>query len=62
MNQARSVHDALFAEPRSIWDVGVRLFRDALVGDDDEETNEEDSPSKARLARAAAAAARAESD
>ena len=62
MNQARSVPDALFAEPRSIWDVGVRLFRDALVGDDDEETNEEDSPSKARLARAAAAAARAESD
>ena len=61
-NQARSVHDALFAEPRSIWDVGVRLFRDALVGDNDEETNEEDSPSKARLARAAAAAARAESD
>jgi cullin-4 len=37
-NQARSVHDALFAEPRSIWDVGVRLFRDALVGDNDEET------------------------
>ena len=62
MNQARSVPDALFAEPRSIWDVGVRLFRDALVGDDDEETNEEDSPSKARLARAVAAAARAESD
>ena len=62
-------------EPRSIWDVGVRLFRDALVGDGDEkeeeardavekgrtgEATEDDSPSKARLARAAAAAARAE--
>ena len=62
LSTTRSVPDALFAEPRSIWDVGVRLFRDALVGDDDEETNEEDSPSKARLARAVAAAARAESD
>ena len=62
-NQTPSVHDALFAEPRSIWDVGVRLFRDALVGDEETtETTANDSPSKKRLARAAAAAARAESD
>jgi len=62
-NQTRSGNDALFAEPRSIWDVGVRLFRDALVGDEETtETTANDSPSKKRLARAAAAAARAESD
>ena len=62
-NQTPSVHDALFAEPRSIWDVGVRLFRDALVGDEETtETTANDSPSKKRLARAAAAAARAESN
>jgi cullin-4 len=62
-NQTRSGNDALFAEPRSIWDVGVRLFRDALVGDEETtETTANDSPSKARLARAAAAAARAESN